>query len=667
MKRIAFGILLLASGAGANEFHPTIRLLDVDGVAVTRSGAPTSPMQSCGGCHDTGWIAAHSPHATLGFDQMGESASGRAFDSGPGAINRFDPITYDRVSFEGEFTLGIADWLRRQGGRHVGGGFATTDDSGRPLTTLVAGETPDPFTHALDPDGKPVVWDWVKSGVAELNCFLCHLPDPDDRARREALAAGEFGAAATATLQGAGIVERDGSRWNYDPQRVAPDGSVDLAIQSPSPNNCGICHGAVVESPDEPFFLPPDPSRRETLTSGSIFAPGRIPRSGINVANRDSLARPWDVHAERLLSCTDCHNSVNNPAHFAEATQTRPEHLLYDARRVDFGEYLRRPSHEFARGRSAQTPAHRELDDSMRRCEDCHQAAAAHDWLPYRDRHLMGLQCEACHVPVQFGTALASVDWTVLDENGEPVRRYRGTDGDPDSPRTLVESFQPVLLPRADASGHTRLTPHNLITSWYWIDGADGPPVSRETLERAFFEDGEMHPDVRNALDATGDGDLSPLELALYSPHQVSAIRARLIEVGVGDPRIEGEIQPFGTHHGVAAGRWATRECTSCHGNESRTTEEFLLSDFAPGGVIPVPVRDAGVEFAGEIAISDCGHVVYRPDPKQAGLYLFGTSRVDFVDRLGGLTLLLVLAGVILHGGLRLVLSTSRRRREERA
>ena len=108
-------------------------------------------------------------------------ASIRGLPAGPGAINRFDPIDYDRIAFEGEFTIGVADWLMRHGGRHVGGGFATHDADGAPLTGLTADES-GPFTHRRGDDGTPVPWDWQESGVAELNCFLCHLPEPDDAA-----------------------------------------------------------------------------------------------------------------------------------------------------------------------------------------------------------------------------------------------------------------------------------------------------------------------------------------------------------------------------------------------------------------------------------------------------------------------------------------------------
>jgi hypothetical protein len=238
---------------------------------------------------------------------------------------------------------------------------------------------------------------------------------------------------------------------------------------------------------------------------------------------------------------------------------------------------------------------------------------------------------------------------------------------DPASPRTLVDGYRPTLIPRPDATGKLRLAPHNLVSSWFWVDAETNRPVDRELLVRAFLVDGQLHPTVVTALDATGDGEISDTERGLFAPHQVEAIAARLREVGVADPRIRGSVQPFGVHHGVATGEWATRDCRSCHGRDSRVSEEFFLADFAPGGVIPEPVEDSGLVFAGEIGLTECGHVVYHPDTRQAGLYLFGTTATPWVNRMGLLTLVVVLAGVVLHGGLRLVLASARKRQEQRS
>jgi thiosulfate reductase cytochrome b subunit len=72
----------VAAQAG-KPLHPTFPLLDTNGDNVLTSGQPISTMQSCGACHDTAYIAAHSSHATAG-----PAPSGRAWD---GSADRIAP------------------------------------------------------------------------------------------------------------------------------------------------------------------------------------------------------------------------------------------------------------------------------------------------------------------------------------------------------------------------------------------------------------------------------------------------------------------------------------------------------------------------------------------------------------------------------------------------
>ena len=81
---------------------------------------------------------------------------------------------------------------------------------------------------------------------------------------------------------------------------------------------------------------------KPTLTTGQIIAGQKIADSGLNLAGKADLTRPWDVHAARQVKCTDCHFSLNNPVYFRSAA-TRPDHLAFDPRRLDLGEYLQRP------------------------------------------------------------------------------------------------------------------------------------------------------------------------------------------------------------------------------------------------------------------------------------------------------------------------------------
>ena len=155
--------------------------------------------------------------------------------------------------------------------------------------------------------------------------------------------------------------------WQWRKERFEPDGSVPaatLGLGRPTDRACGFCHGVVYQQP-EPMLLAPDPHQRMTETQGVVFSAQRISDSAMNVAGKDTLSLPWDVHAERLVSCASCHFSPNHPAYSYVAGG--PGHLRFDARRTEITEYLRRPDHQFAKGQSTQATVANQLDGSMRR------------------------------------------------------------------------------------------------------------------------------------------------------------------------------------------------------------------------------------------------------------------------------------------------------------
>ncbi len=136
-----------------------------------------------------------------------------------------------------------------------------------------------------------------------------------------------------------------------------------------------------------------------TITTGQIVSPQRISDSGLNISSKEDLGRSWDIHAERVIECTDCHYSLNNPVYFQESDESQPDHLTFDPRRIDHGEYLYRSLHQFAKGESARGTVTPELDNTQRRCESCHSIEKTHDWLPYKERHMESVNCESCHIP----------------------------------------------------------------------------------------------------------------------------------------------------------------------------------------------------------------------------------------------------------------------------
>ena len=674
--------LLAQGGQGSDPQvvpHPPVIFLDSAGQPVRSSGAPISTMKTCAACHDTEFISSHSYHAWLGANET-KFKKARPFDSGPGPLERFDPLIYERFDRNAgaTFDLGLADWLRRYGYLHIGGGFATQKADGTPLTDLKPGQVPDPWTYSME-NGQRRPWDFKKSGVAEMNCFLCHIDGPANQARIKELAAGRFGSAATATLTGTGLVQRDGDHWKWNVDRMDEQGAVadaDLGLRRPKNSNCGLCHGFADTGRDRPFFVAPDLHNRRTETTGQIVSPHRIRRSGMNIVGKDKLSRAWDVHAERLLQCVDCHGSINNPATYAESSGTRPQHLSREARRLTYAEYLRTPSHDFAKGHSSQGVIANDLDGTMRDCRDCHDSEDTHDWLPYVERHMQGLQCEACHVPRIFAPARMQSDWTMLDRLGQAQVTYRGYAGDPEhpdiaSPATLVEGFVPALLPRKDEDGMTRLAPQNIATTWYWLDESTGKPVPLEILKRAFFVDPQhpekgYRPELLAALDRDGDGHLLDDELHLVEKKRVVAVAAVLVGAGAKVPVIQGDIQPYGLHHDVAPGTWATRDCADCHGEDSRFSGALVLGNYVPGQVLPKLVGDAPVSLAGDIRIGEGGRLLYEARPAEVGIGLLGFEPSRYVDEIGAWVVLLVILGVLVHGGIRIFLHQMARVARER-
>ncbi len=401
-----------------------------------------------------------------------------------------------------------------------------------------------------------------------------------------------------------------------------------------------------------------------TATKGQVFSGQRMFESAVNLKDKLAWTRPWDVHAEAMLECSSCHFPLNHPSFFESSPRNRPAHLGYEPRRLSLGEYLLQPSHQFAKGQTAQGTVARHLAGTMRRCEDCHLADQTHDWLPYRAVHFERLSCEACHVATAGAPAIQQVDWTLVDLSGEPQVAWRGIQGEVTDPAAVVSGFEPVLLPRQELDGRSRLVPHNLIAAWYWVEGGATPrPVRQVDLKRAFLQGDAYHPELLTALDLDRDGKLSSGERVLDTPEKVDAARRRLQAVGVTEPRIAGEIQPYATHHGVGPAKWATRDCQTCHRTDSRLGRPITLASRVPGSVLPELVGDSGVEWRGTVAKEDDGTLVFHPSTAGSGLYVLGHDRWSWVSWLGSLMVLGVVCGAGAHAGMRLL--ANRRRRSE--
>ncbi|MCP4428662.1 MAG: hypothetical protein GY803_29600 [Chloroflexi bacterium] len=644
------------------SLHPAIPLLDEDGNHVLDSGKPVSTIKTCDDCHDAEFIASHSFHSDVGLSDLtapGLTGNGRAWDTGSGLFGKWSPITYRYLSpeIDANTDLTTAEWVKMFGVRHVGGGPAQYSRSGQELT-LLPPSVDNIEASIVDENGNLVAWNWEESGIVEMNCFLCHLPEPNNEARKETLHNGDFGWANTATLLGTGIVSQNGDKlvWNID----AFDENGELlpefiGIQDPANENCGQCHGLVHVDQQTPMMLEGcTPEQWSTITTGQIMSPQKIAESGINIENKSEIRRSWDIHTERVVKCTECHYALNNPIYYRELTESRPDHLEFDPRRIDLGEFLYRPLHEFAKGASAQGALAPSLDNTLRTCADCHEAEATHDWLPYAERHMVSLSCESCHIPEMYAPARQYYDWTVVKTTGEPHVACRGVEGGGETFATaLVRGYEPVLLPRPNGDGDAPLSPHNLVTSWYWVYGDPERPVPARDLQAAWLDGDAYHDDIMEAFDANKNGVIEDTELIIDSERKEALIAGKLEDLGLENLRIAGEIQPYNINHNVTHGEWATKDCQTCHSEDSRVTRPIILANHIPGGVMPTFVGNGTTLLNGAVVETEDGALYYEPQAEADGFYVLGHNKVSWIDWTGVLIFLGTIGGVFTHGGLR--------------
>ncbi len=623
------GLLLTTLGTPvlANSLHPEVPILDVSGKPVIESGLPMSTMTSCGGdCHETAYIMAGSDHADAGASQLGRGTGARDWQKGPGFFGGWDPVAYDTDGLTTSDEIDIEAWLKRYGSRHVGGG--------------------------------PV------AGLVDMNCLLCHTSVDDHSARQAALENGDFAWANSTILSSKGILVSENGQWQWNAEKFKANGALKdnlLDIRKPRDENCGLCHGMVNNNLDLPLTIPHDlEARHNTDRTGQLVSPQKLLNSGLNISGKEDLNYPFDVHADRVVGCVNCHYSLNNPVYFRQREESRPVHLDFDPRRLSNSDYLVRPLHQFAKGRSSLGLAAIQSENSLRRCESCHSAGNVHEWLPYKQRHFTAVACETCHIPKIFGPGLQSVDWTLLDSNKQPIRQYRNVSGDPVAVDSLIEGFKPLILPREDVDGDLKLAPFNLVSTWYWTAGSPAFPVSRQQLEEALFAGDDYHPELLAVLDSNGDGHLQGDELRLQDESAVAAVRTRLQSIGLESPGIHSEVTPFSISHNVVNGQRAIKECSNCHDRDSILATPFSLAGYTPGGVQPQMMSFAGVETAGSVQGAGSGAASFVPDARAAGFYIIGLHSESWADLLGLLMFLGVALGVSGHAIARYV--TSRRR-----
>ncbi len=429
-----------------------------------------------------------------------------------------------------------------------------------------------------------------------------------------------------------------------------------LRLGKPRAANCAACHGLAFDA-TTPVALPADiesadPGRgavyRMTMGEGAIVAPQKMSEAFLNLEGKAGLGSPWDVHAAKLVDCAGCHYAPNDPGRSVE----RKKSLVYlttDPRRPSSAEFLLRPDHRLAE------PS----------CRDCHDALKAHDFLPYRERHMAVVACAACHLSSPMGPVAELVDATVATLQGRPAIRYRNVVRQPGEPlnAATVRPFRPLLVSRVEGDGTARLAPVNTVTRYAWVSGPNHLEVPWSKVLEVFIEGSDHAAAVKALFDANGDGRLDELELRLDSRAKTVLIADRLRAAGLIEPAIEGTLDTVPLAHGVPARDRALRACDECHAGDSRLSAPFTVAGYLPGGEPPRPADGKRLDLSGTLSQAPGGGLLLLREGGSApgDLHVLGHSRQGLSNSLGFGLFVATFLGAAAHG---LARWTLRRRRD---
>ena len=651
--------------------HPAVILKDDTGRNVLESGNPISTRRTCGGdCHDYDFIAGsfHFQQGKAEMDPALLSAHGvPAFNSSPGMFGKFSIIpnrqlTHAGIADPSDADMSQPEWLTKCGGCHTGGGISEYDLRGRRF--LTPGAAP---ASALDPSytirdrekGEVVPWDWARSGIAEADCFLCHVPKASRAARKKEMGAGNFRWANTATLAESGIVTgKPAGGFGYNRAAFTAEGFVKadaLNLSDPALENCAACHGFTAKDATTIQAIQHADILRGTEKAGWIYNGAKISDTvSPKIAGKESMNYPWDAHAAKGLICIDCHFSPNNPGRMVQ--EDSKKNLRYKPVAEDLAVYLKRPDHNFARGNIPPETVNISRHNTMRACGDCHDAEKGHAFLPYKSRHFQALACQTCHIPAVHFWAYRSDDWGFLMDTGTSRVTFRGIEGSIVDPESDVTGYLPAYIPAPDKNNRMQIRPTNLITGVYWFDRVKNRPVFTWQVQQALFEErpaeGEWkyRPEILKAF-ADKDGIVDIPQAVYDTPQKIALVQGLLRQhAGVGDAELRIDVAPWAMSHSIVGKGQAIKECTACHSSNSMLHRPLDLNTFLPKNV-PVIYRGRRmdvVNFAGKEPVFDNRALLQS-------FYIIGNSRSPFVEWLGWMSVAGAALFSVVHGILRLL------------
>ena len=341
----------------------------IDPIKGQNDSQPYSTKQTCGACHDYS-VISKGYHFNMDWslaDDNFHRDTAEPWKISTGMGGSYCTVPYRQMAKKSNASSDqidltpfdfIANGPREPetlglpgcGGCHAGGGLMEHDRNGRRYDWRL--EEDPALSKRLDGDYYRAQWD--KSGVVEVDCLFCHFAGYSAKIRNIQLKQLNF-KWATVAASGIGQVVgavKDGEtpKVIYNKRFFNEDGQIALSI------------------------------KRKPEAQNCLLCHGSI-----DMAKRgttwDDPENP-DVHQLGGLTCIDCH----------------------------FGNL----EHNFAKGDGLKSHVRDDLDNTMRRCEDCHSQGYKGAPIPkhysIRSDHLDKLACAACHIPdLNRGAMLMSI------------------------------------------------------------------------------------------------------------------------------------------------------------------------------------------------------------------------------------------------------------------
>jgi thiosulfate reductase cytochrome b subunit len=336
---------------------------------------------------------------------------------------------------------------------HPGGGALEFDRNGNRYDLFAR----NPANHILpggtnDLDGDYFEANWANSGVMEADCLMCHVKDYHNDARKKQIGALNFRWAATA---GAGfakitgsVAEKEAPAVTYNLSWFGADGKVTLPVmKKPLNENCLFCH-----------------HESDWKKRGQSFS------------------KRTDVHMRAGLLCVDCHVAGRDAA---------------DPR------IHGKEEHQFGKGDDPGDFARKDLDNTMRTCEDCHQKGILNAPIPKHEgfppTHFEHIACQTCHMPWRQVKAALMQDSSVFNTSpriSPPPKRiwsFYGPDMKPWNYYGFAlgypEGLQPLTQYRPVLGFHKgKIYPLNRVyTRWVGIKTDGKPGIGMPHMKDVFL------------------------------------------------------------------------------------------------------------------------------------------------------------------------------------